>query len=245
MALPQPLEPQLFVRGCRVVDRRGQLPTRPGADPYITRPLTAITTAVIHYSGVDDDSSAEAIARYQVTKTEGDQFPAIAYHFVVRQSGEIEQCHDLITRTWHAGAVANQTGIGICLPMLHGPRPLQADSTARLIAALGDRLGRILAILGHKDYMPTQCPGPLWHEWRRSISPSAAAVRELVVDGIPVKWAFYDCYRRLERLRPGLCGAPSGPHRALGGGDAVQEFAGCTMLWSERRLWVAFKTSDE
>ena len=235
-------EAQIFVQGHRVEDWRGRLPTRPDAEPYETRPLAAISTAVIHYSGVDADSSAESIAHYHVEKTDGDLFPAIAYHFNIRQTGLIEQCHDLITRSWHAGALANQTGIAICLPMLYGPTPSQAVACGQLITALGAKLGRILAVKGHKDYMATQCPGPLWHEWQRTVSPKYNAdTRQLVVDGIPIKWAFLDCYRRLERLRPGLCGPPLAAHRALPSGEAAQEFAGCTMLWREQRLWVAFK----
>ncbi|MHB1133724.1 MAG: peptidoglycan recognition protein family protein [Chloroflexota bacterium] len=224
-----------------LADRRGHLPTRPGAEPYAARALGAITMAVIHYSGVDADHSAAQIAAYQVGKTEGDLFPAIAYHFVVRQNGEIEQCHDLATRAWHAGSAGNESGVGICLPMLHGPTTTQVEACARLVATLRQRLGRVLAVVGHCDLMPTACPGPAWPLWRRLATPPVAAPRELAVGGIPIKWAFHDAYRRMESLRPGLCGAPEGPPRPLGGGDAVQEFAGCTMLWSEQRLWLAFK----
>ena len=235
------MEQPLTVPGHHVDDWRDRLPTRAGAAPYERRSLAAITHAVVHYSAVDADSSAQQIAAYQVGKPDGDLFPAIAYHFVVRQSGEIEQCHDLAVRAWHAGSYANDVGIAICLPMLHGPTPRQAAACARLIGALGERLGRALAVVGHKELQPSRCPGDAWLDWKSAVSPPSPPARELSVDGVPVKWAFYDAYCRLETLRPGLCGAPAGPHRLLGDGDAVQEFAGCTMLWSERRLWVAFK----
>ena len=97
---------------------------------------------VIHYSGVDADSGALQIAEYQTTKKEGDLFPECAYSFVVRRDGRIEQCHDLETRTWHAGGRNNDRGIGVCLPGSGWPAPAQLDSTAALIRALARELGR-------------------------------------------------------------------------------------------------------
>lgn len=237
------MEAQIFVHGHRVDDRRGQLPVRAGAEPYGTRPLTAITQVVIHYSGVDRDDSAQAMALYQTTKQGGDLFPALAYHFVVHQNGEIEQCHHLATHTWHAGEPANTTGIAVCLPMLNGPSEAQLAATTTLRGALEVRLGRQLAVKGHSDFMATACPGPGWRQWRERLlgPPAPGGAREGLVGGVPVRWAFWDWYRRLEDLRPGLCGAPEGPHRLLGGGDAVQEFASCTLLWSEQRMWISWQ----
>lgn len=235
-------ENQVYVPGYRVADLRGRLPVRPGVAGYETRPLAAITMVVVHYSGVDEDASAWEIARYQTTKAQGDLFPAIAYHFVVRQSGDIEQCHDLGTRSWHAGALGNDRGIAVCLPMLYGPTALQAEATARLIVALGDRLRRTLQIKGHKELGPTQCPGDGWETWRQRLArPSGGAPREIVIEGIPVRWAFFDCYRRLEAIKPGLCGAPLAPHRPLAGGGALQVFAGCQMRWQDGQMWVCLE----
>ncbi len=235
-------ERQLFVQGYRVSDRRGALPKRQGAEPYETRPLAAITLAVVHYSGVDRDSTALEIANYQTTKAVGDPFPEIAYHFIVRQNGEIEQCHDLCTRTWHAGTPGNDKGVALCLPMLHGPTPLQADAAARLINAIGDRLKRPLTIKGHQELAPTQCPGSHWPQWRHLLLRAPTPPREVSVDGVPVKWAFYDWYRRLESIKRGLCGRPLAPHVAGPAGEAVQEFAGCTMRWEKGEMWIRFKS---
>ncbi len=132
----------IAVEGKEVVDLRGLLPVREGAKRYPTRPLEGITMAVIHYSGVGADSDALQIARYQTGKREGDLFPECAYSFVVRWDGAIEQCHDLETRTWHAGGRNNDQGIGLCLPGSGRPTPEQLDSTAALIQALARELGR-------------------------------------------------------------------------------------------------------
>ncbi len=237
-------EPQLFVSGCRVSDRRGALPTRAGAEPYETRALSAITMAVIHYSGVDSDSSAEAIAAWQTSKTEGDLFPEIAYHFVVRQGGEIEQCHDLMTRSWHAGSEGNTRGVAICLPMLSGPTEAQLSSTAALLQALNRRLGRVLQLKGHKELYPSACPGPAWEQWRkRLLAPSPLLQRGTVVNGVPVKWAFYDWYKRLEGWREGLSGAPLAPHRQEADGSSRQEFVACSMRWRDGEMWLRFKST--
>lgn len=197
---------------------------------------------VVHYSGVERDDPAEAIARYQVTKGEGDPFPEIAYHFVVRWDGAVEQCHDLATRSWHAGAAGNGPGIAVCLPMLAGPKEAQLAATAALVAALEARLGRTLAVAGHRDLMATACPGPGWPEWRARLRPAAAGTREVVIDGVPVRWGFYDLYRKLEGLRPGLAGKPLGRHQVdPASGAATQAFSACLMAWRDGRMWVSFK----
>ncbi|MHB1007545.1 MAG: peptidoglycan recognition protein family protein [Chloroflexota bacterium] len=197
--------------------------------------MQAITMAVIHYSGVDTDSTATAIANYQTTKPDGDAFPEIAYHFIVHQTGQIEQCHDLMTRTWHAGTLGNDRGVAICLPMLHGPTPLQAESAARLVVALRDRLGRSLKIVGHKELTPTQCPGPGWDTWKTLIHrPAPPAIRELVVQGIPVKWAFYDWYKRLETFKPGMLGYPLAIHYRDADGHTRQDFAGGSLVYTDQ-----------
>ncbi|MHB1414652.1 MAG: peptidoglycan recognition protein family protein [Chloroflexota bacterium] len=246
-------EPSLTVPGCRIVDRRDRLPLRAGAGRYPRRDLAAVRWIVIHYSAVDRDSSAQEIATYQTTKADGDAFPEVAYHFVVRQNGLIEQCHDVAVRAWHAGKEGNDLGIAVCLPMLSGPTVPQVQATARLVAALRERVGRQLEIVGHKDLMPTLCPGADWPHWKGDLElPTAPPPRQTVVDGIPIKWAFYDWHRRLEALRPGLVGPPLGPHRLVapgspgasgpgeGGGYAVQQFAGCEMRWQEGRMWICF-----
>lgn len=232
-------EGQIYVKGHRVRDLRVALPVRAGAERYATRPLQAITMVVVHYSGVEADSSAEAIANYQTGKREGDPFPEIAYHFVVRQNGDVEQCHDLMVRTWHSGTTGNDRGVAVCLPMLSGPTPVQADAAACLIAAIAARLGRGLKIVGHQDLSATACPGPDWPKWKKKLTrPSGGDPPQVVVDGVPVKWAFCDWYRKLEALKPGLCGAPLGPHVVAGDGSARQAFAGCEMHWRDGEMWL-------
>lgn len=141
----------IHVEGKEVVDLRGSLPVRKGAGRYPARPLEGITMVVIHYSGVDADSSALQIAKYQTTKGTGDLFPECAYTFVVRWDGRIEQCHDLEKRTWHAGGRNNDAGIGICLPGSEWPTEEQLGSASALIQAICRELGRsdVALLLAH------------------------------------------------------------------------------------------------
>ncbi len=163
----------IAVDGKDVADFRGVLPLRKGAKGYPARPLEGITMVVVHYSGVDADSSALEIAEYQTTKTTGDLFPECAYSFVVRWDGRIEQCHDLEKRTWHAGGGNNDAGIGICLPGSDRPTPKQLDSAGALIRALNRELGRQLRVVGHKELSATLCPGPSWHLWKGKLAHAA------------------------------------------------------------------------
>ncbi len=164
------------VAGFEVVDLRERLPVRAGAGRYPARPLAGITMAIIHYSGLDADSGGLEIAEYQTAKTTGDLFPECAYSFVIRWNGRIEQCHDVETRTWHAGGRNNDAGIGICLPGCDRPTDPQLESARALIRALNRELGRggprpFLRIVGHKEVSTTLCPGPSWDEWKGRLEP--------------------------------------------------------------------------
>jgi hypothetical protein len=145
----------------------GQLPTRPGAAPYPLRQASVIKAVCIHYVGGDGahgygDVSPQQTAAYQTGPKEGDQFPEIAYHVYITRDGTVYQCHDLLTRTWHAGATANDEGIAVCLA---GYGYLGYPSRAQVVAAAGvvndvERwLGRGLYVKHHGDYMQTDCCG--------------------------------------------------------------------------------------
>ena len=221
------------VEGKEVVDFRGMLPLRKGAKGYPARPLEGITMVVVHYSGVDADSSALEIAEYQTTKTTGDLFPECAYSFVVRWDGRIEQCHDLEKRTWHAGGGNNDAGIGICLPGSDWPTPRQLDSAGALIRALNRELGRQLRVVGHKELSATLCPGPYWDSWKgKLVSPSSTPT-------VPVILGFRQLYDYLGEEK---CGIALAPEQYDAQGNSSQLFTRCEMRWDKahNRMWVSF-----
>lgn len=242
----------ITVEGKEVVDFRGQLPVRKGTQGYPSRPLEKIDTVVIHYSGVNSDSSALDIARYQTTKTTGDLFPECAYSFVIRWNGRIEQCHDLETRSWHAGGKNNDTGIGVCLPGNGWPTPDQLDSTAALIWSLNRALGRggdspLLRVAGHKEVSATQCPGPQWALWKEElVSRVAMKAREGGAEENPAPASTPTVVLGFKRVYDYLgeekCGVPLSIERYDAQGNSNQLFTRCEMRWdkAKNRVWVSF-----
>lgn len=241
----------IAVEGKEVVDFRGLLPVRKGTKGYPTRPLEGISMVVIHYSGVDADSSAPDIAQYQTSKTAGDLFPECAYSFVVRWDGRIEQCHSLEKRTWHAGGRNNDAGVGVCLPGSGWPTSEQLDSAAALIRALNlalDRSGETppLRVVGHKELSATACPGPYWHLWKGKLVHAADGETGRQADGektptppVPVVLGFRELYDHLGEEK---CGVALTPERYDARGNSSQLFTRCEMRWdkAENRVWVSF-----
>lgn len=76
-------------------------------------------------------------------------------HFVA-SSGRITQLAATTDRTWHAGPLGNPRGIGIeCRPEMGSG---DVATVKRLVAELLNMYPGS-AIVGHRDFMPTECPG--------------------------------------------------------------------------------------
>lgn len=116
---------------------------------------------VIHHTGgADIDASAEQIDGWH--KNNG--WSGIGYHFVIRKDGTIERGRP----EWAVGAHAygeNWHTIGIHLSgdfSVAEPTEAQIESTAMLLANLCVDYGLPIDedhIVGHRDLMPTDCPG--------------------------------------------------------------------------------------
>lgn len=150
------------IGGLEVADLRSSLK----GSGYPARELSAINYLVIHHSGVDRDSTAEAIAAYHVDSL---GWPGIGYHFLVHQDGRVEYVGDIATVRYNV-AGRNHEVIGICLPgdfTSHRPTEVALSSTGELIANLRIVLGRPLPVVGHRDiaFSPTACPGDTWPQW--------------------------------------------------------------------------------
>lgn len=140
---------------------------------YPSRDLSAINYLAIHHSGVDRDSSAEAIAAYHVDSL---GWPGIGYHFLVHSDGRAEYVGDIATIRYNV-AGRNTEVIGICLPgdfTSHPPADEALSSTRALVAALRLELGRSLPVVGHRDIAvsPTACPGDTWEGWKARMADS-------------------------------------------------------------------------
>jgi hypothetical protein len=174
-----------------IVDLRGRLPVHNDPDPgyrYEARPLDAITGITLHYTAGPAEQTAAAIAAYLTSTAAAQQtgtgrpFPGMAYTILVTADGAANLCWDLDVRTWHSaarvnGLSRNLTNAGICYTGNQSPNPAQVQGLARAIAWVCSRLGRTLAIEGHRDApYATQCPGPEWPVWRTAVMQAVAAL---------------------------------------------------------------------
>ncbi len=168
-----------------IVDLRGRLPVRKGADgkpllPYYKRDVRGIKYIVIHHSAGSAAATAENITRWDVTHKEPDKpdYPEASYHFIVEQSGRIVRQHSLDVLAWHAGfrgqsspagiGINNWEGVAICLVGSFMNRQTPPDAQLRSAARLCQAILTILPgikVVGHRELGPpggTECPGDTW-----------------------------------------------------------------------------------
>lgn len=117
---------------------------------------------VIHHTGnpTDDDLSAEEI--HESHKAQG--WSGIGYHFVIRKDGTIERGRPMDTIGAHAyGENSHTIGIHVCGNFeIAEPTPEQIESCAILVGWLTEKYELEVDenhVVGHRDLMPTACPG--------------------------------------------------------------------------------------
>ena len=117
---------------------------------------------VLHHTGnpQDDDLSAADIDASHKAKG----WACIGYHYVIRKDGSIEQGRPVDTIGAHAyGHNSHTIGIHLCGNFeIAEPTSNQIESAAMLIAAIADLNSICIndsTVLGHRDLMPTACPG--------------------------------------------------------------------------------------
>ncbi len=141
-----------------VIDALAKHPTQ----RYQTRPVSKVSSIVLHHSAVPASVGADRIAKYQVEKQ---GWPGVGFHYFVYDDGRIEQTQPLEVIAYHAGD-ANPTSVGICLAgnfTQQPPTEAQLLATSQLTAWLLQKLNLpIEAIHSHKDYVATACPGDQW-----------------------------------------------------------------------------------
>ena len=116
---------------------------------------------VIHHIGdIDRDVSAEEI--HQWHKNQG--WSGIGYHYVVRKDGSIERGRPRNSVGAHAqGFNSRSIGINVVGDFEQGePNNEQIEAVSSLIAELCniyDITPTSETVVGHRDLMPTTCPG--------------------------------------------------------------------------------------
>ena len=122
---------------------------------------SATTRIVLHHSASDPSTTISDIHRWH----QGQGWSGIGYHYVIHSDGSIHRGRPEWARGSHAYQdsrhEANSNGIGICLAgnfQTGKPTSAQMESVTWLIRDIWTRFPDI-AIIGHKDVMPTACPG--------------------------------------------------------------------------------------
>jgi hypothetical protein len=157
-----------------MVDLVGQLARDP-AMAYPSRPLCDIRYLVIHHTGAPADLGAQAIAWEHVTQN---GWPGIGYHFVIGVDGTVYRTQDLTVVSHHA-AQFNPAAVGIALCgdwSQAEPPTEQLTAAAWLVADLCADLGLPLqALRGHREMVPTSCPGDYFiTAWKPRLVAAAA-----------------------------------------------------------------------
>ncbi len=156
------------------VDMVDRLPRDP-AQAYPNRPLSDIRYLVIHHTGAPEDVNPHRIAREHV---EQNGWPGIGYHYVIGTDGTRYRTQDLTAVSYHA-AQFNPAAVGIALAgdwTQAVPPPAQLVAAAVLLAELCADLGLpFSAIRGHREMVPTGCPGELFlSAWKPRLVAIAA-----------------------------------------------------------------------
>ncbi|MBO8158814.1 N-acetylmuramoyl-L-alanine amidase [Thermosyntropha sp.] len=137
------------------------------------------TRRVIVHHSASSDVPANEIHKWH--KNRG--WAGIGYHFVIRANGQIERGRPEFTIGAHAGKTGNPDSIGIVLTgnfEIEKPMEAQIDNLVWLIREyLYPKYGE-LEVVGHKDVMPTSCPGKKF--------PWAELRRRLEVGPMPEQW---------------------------------------------------------
>lgn len=137
------------------------------------RPLNHIQRIIIHHTGIPATISAEKIAAYRVDKQ---GWPAIGYHYLITNSGQIQQTNALTTVTSHA-AKYNPVSVGVCFAGDFNkavPTPAQLDAGGRLIAWLLKQFNLKLNVVSGYNVKPGQpSPGQQWNtgaKWSQQLA---------------------------------------------------------------------------
>lgn len=144
---------------------------------------------VIHHWGADGQKHQDVVN--YLCRKDGDS----SAHYVASGGRVTQLVHDY-DRAWHAGSSGNPRGIGIeCRP--EATRE-DFETVAHLIAAIREQWGD-LPLVGHRDHMPTACPGR-WYPMLTELSaradeinghtpapapaPAPAPIEGIAVDGV-------------------------------------------------------------
>jgi N-acetyl-anhydromuramyl-L-alanine amidase AmpD len=153
------------------------------------RPLTdrrKTEVIVLHHSASSPSVTIQDVHRWHLANG----WSGVGYHFVVYANGEIWTGRPIkkigAHAYYNAQQEANSNGIGICLIgdfEVGKPTPEQMDSLIYLLHYIWKQYPG-LPIKGHKDIMPTACPGKLfpWDELHERLEEEEKVIYKTLAD---------------------------------------------------------------
>jgi peptidoglycan hydrolase CwlO-like protein len=166
-----------------MVDMIGKLETHPTLPPYATR-TRPISMIAVHHTDTPLTHTVQNIAHYHIfgvrkkgDKIIKDQWPGIAYHYIVAPDGTIYHCQPDNIRSYQVGGEPNNYAVAVSLigrfmhtdlnnqpqpPEKQEPTPAQLDSATQLIAWLMQKYNipltaqyqdniPVTGVVGHRD----------------------------------------------------------------------------------------------
>ncbi|NDI37193.1 N-acetylmuramoyl-L-alanine amidase [Chengkuizengella sediminis] len=158
-----------------ITDLRGKLPEHK-IKKYKKRRLEDIRSIGIHHS-LTLTGSAESFARYHVGNN---NWPGIAYPYVIDHDGRIYWCWDHDVITYHVGN-SNKHALGICMVgdfRKQLPTKKQYQSSLWLVDYLKRQLPNVTQIKGHSEYLGyswKSCPVIDMNKFRSDVEMSNQA----------------------------------------------------------------------
>ncbi len=145
------------------------------------RPRKWTRRIILHHSA-SADVPADEIHRWHL----GKGWAGIGYHFIIRQSGAIEQGRPLNIIGAHAGPEGNSDSIAICLTgdfTRQRPTVKQIAALLQLIPWLQQIYINDLDILRHCDLAATECPGQFfpWDDVLTALADTICWKQKLMV----------------------------------------------------------------
>lgn len=121
----------------------------------------ALTNVVIHYPGSDNINSNTAAELQSTQKYYATvRGYSIGYNYIVDEEGVAWEARGLDFKSAATKGFNNQSvAIQLKVAGQSPANPAQIERTQRLIDDLQSWAGKTLAITGHRDHRPTQCPG--------------------------------------------------------------------------------------
>lgn len=146
-----------------------------GAEPLKGNhdPMGTVERITLHHtdehSGMRGRSDLEVVHAIQAYHRDNLGWADIGYHYLVGRDGRIYEGRSVSAQGAHAGGVNNKNNLGVSVIGNFNaalPPPAQLAAVSAFLADRRNAYGlSSAALLGHRDFGPTECPGDALYAW--------------------------------------------------------------------------------